>query len=202
MNKRFILPVSLIILIGLVVFVSAADIKYNCIDSDKGLDISTKGKTSGQEWGTGQSVGGAGEEATYSEPKFIEVEDYCSSEKAGRLIEYYCYGGLVGSQSYGPEDGCSECINGTCVITPIVCKNNDCNRNGVCYSPGDKIGQNEYCSAEGNITGGNININLQEGDSCTHDYECSISDVCYNKICVDNLPNLFVRMWDWFKGIF
>jgi hypothetical protein len=191
--KKALVLISLLFIFGLVSFVSASEATYNCLDSDYGVDISIKGFTSGQEWATGQEVGAPSEEE-YVPAKYVEVEDYCS-EKG--LIEYYCSGGFVGSESYGPEDGCLECINGSCIVPDIECKGNDCKRNGVCYSLGDKIGHNEYCSETGNI-----NVNLQEGESCSFDYECSISDVCYEGICLDNLPHIFSRMWNWFSGFF
>ena len=193
MKKVFVFGLFILLLAS---FVSAADVQdiiYDCTDSDGGLDASVKGTTSGQKWGTGQMVGDPGNQV-YSDPEFVELSDYCG-EKG--LYEYFCSGGSVGSQTFSEEDGCLECIDGTCVFEDVDCGESQCEQNGKCYDSTDKIGIWEYCSPERVVL-----QNKLQGESCDFDYECPFSYICYKGICIDNKPHVISRMWSWFKGLF
>ncbi|MEK6983455.1 MAG: hypothetical protein AABX33_02695 [Nanoarchaeota archaeon] len=74
-----------------------------CTDSDGGNNIFTRGTAAGPEWATSNPV---------------SIVDYCISEgeKRGHLSEFYCAeNNQVISQTFGPADGCSRCVDGACV---------------------------------------------------------------------------------------
>ncbi|MCK5149677.1 hypothetical protein KAJ87_02020 [Candidatus Pacearchaeota archaeon] len=207
------------ILISFLSFVSSA----TCINSDGGKDIYNKGEAIGKKWGTGQEAWNEQREKIWIEEEIINVTDYCIVDglKAGRLIEYFCYGDSVASESYGPEDGCILCEDGACVdgIPFPFCDETQCERNKVCYDVGEKIGGHntsieycsdgiceevdteisysfgEYCSEEGVV-----NPLLTEGERCEFDYQCT-KDLCINNVCGDH-GSVWKRVLSWFRNLF
>ncbi|MBI4144178.1 hypothetical protein HY486_02940 [Candidatus Woesearchaeota archaeon] len=77
-------------------FVSGGESQSTCTDSDGGRNIFVGGTTKGKKWG-GEGEG-------------VHI-DYCIKEgvKKGRLAEGYCKDGMIFTESFGPEDGCSIC---------------------------------------------------------------------------------------------
>ena len=195
---------------------------FDCIDSDGGKDVYNKGNTIGKKWGTGQYVYDSSRERIWSDAEEVNFTDYCivEGEKAGRLVEYFCFGGAVVSQSYGPEDGCDICQEGKCIdsIPFPNCEKNQCERNKKCYNIGERMGGSvenirycdgqdcevvekkldysfgEYCTEEG------IKSLKMEGENCSDNFEC-VSNICFEGECIAEHEDMTEKVNIW-KGIF
>lgn len=194
MNKKFIAGLLFFLVLQLTLVLAV-----ECTDSDGGKNIFVRGNTTGQKWGTGQMVGGAGEEEKWIEPVIETATDYCMTEgeKVGRLVEYSCFKNQVFSQTFGPEDGCIECKDGVCTEIPVNCSVEQCKRNGKCYNLGDRIGTafGEYCAENEEVK-----MQLPETSLCKHNYECT-DNLCYKGICMQR-KSIYFEIVEWLKSLF
>jgi hypothetical protein len=99
-----------------------------CVDSDGGRDYFVEGKTSGYPR---LEIEHQGE--VYDLDDYVELEDYCYTEKEGPAVllrEYFCKDGRVAFYNKECDDGCEDdvCLNVT-VGDNVTCTDTDGGRN-------------------------------------------------------------------------
>lgn len=91
----------------------------------------------------------------------------------------------------------NACTTDLCSGKPKKCSNTEismgCNYNGNCIPVGVRV-ENNYCDIDRNIKS-----QLDAGESCNNNYECS-SNVCVNSECIS--PNFIQKIINWLKKLF
>ena len=149
-----------------------------CKDDDGGRNIYEQGRTTGIDW---------------SENEYTSRQDYCieEGEKAGRLNEFYCSfkdgAYRVRSETFGPENGCEQCINGKCIAGsgPEPEPEKECPQIGLRR-------EGQYCDFDYEWTN-----HIEEGD-CNNNFECT-SNACLDGGCLP--PGFWKKVFAWLDSI-